>query len=97
MLGLCSCGQVSLVAASTGYSLVVVFRLLTAVALLVGEHRLALGATGSVVVAHSLGCPEARGIFPGQGWNRCPCIGRQILNHWTTREALLMAFYDSPN
>ena len=44
VLGLCSCGQVSLVAASTGYSLVVVFRLLTAMAVLVGEHRLALGA-----------------------------------------------------
>ena len=27
---------------------------------------------GSIVVAHSLSCPEARGIFPGQGWNRCP-------------------------
>ena len=28
----------------------------------------------------------SRGIFPDQGLNTCPCIGRQILNHWTTRE-----------
>ena len=27
------------------------------------------------------------GQFPDQGSNPCPCIGRQILNHWTTREA----------
>ena len=40
VLGLCSCGQVSLVAASTGYSLAVVFGRLTAVALLVGAHQL---------------------------------------------------------
>ena len=40
VLGLCSCGQVSLVAAGTGYSLAVVFGLLTAAALLAGEHRL---------------------------------------------------------
>ena len=26
------------------------------------------------------------GIFPDQGSNHVPCIGRQILKHWTTRE-----------
>ena len=43
----------------------------------------------SVVVAHGLGCPVARGIFPDQGSSRTgvPCIGRQILNHCITREA----------
>ena len=40
----------------------------------------------SVVVMCGLSCPEAYGIFLDQGWNLCPCIGRWILNHWTTRE-----------
>ena len=42
--------------------------------------------TGSVVVVHGLSCSAACGIFPAQGSNPCPCIGRQILNHCTTRE-----------
>ena len=42
--------------------------------------------TGSVVAAHRFSCPEAWGIFPDQGSNPRPCIGRQILSHWTTRE-----------
>ena len=41
---------------------------------------------GSVVVAHNLSCPEAYWIFPEQGSNCIPCIGRQVLNHWTTKE-----------
>ena len=36
--------------------------------------------------AQGLSCPKARGIFPDQGLNPVPCIGRQILNHWSTRE-----------
>ena len=44
---------------------------------------------GSVVVAHRLGCPTACGILvPWSGIKpTVPCIGRQILNHWATREA----------
>ena len=42
---------------------------------------------GSVVVAHGSSCSTACGIFPDWGSNRVPCIGRQILNHCTTREA----------
>ena len=41
---------------------------------------------GSVVVAHGLSCSAACGIFPDQGSNPCPCIGRQTLNHCATRE-----------
>ena len=37
-------------------------------------------------MAHGLSCSEAYGIFPDRGSNPCPCIGRWILNHWTTRE-----------
>ena len=31
-------------------------------------------------------CPVARGIFPDQGSDRDPCIGRWSVNHWITRE-----------
>ena len=49
---------------------------------------------GSVVVAHCLSCSTACGIFPEKGSNPCvPCIGRQILNHCTTREAPLGLFF----
>ena len=44
--------------------------------------------TGSAVVAHGPSCSAACGIFPDQGSNPFPCIGRQILNHCATREAL---------
>ena len=47
---------------------------------------------GSVVVAHEPSCSAACGIFPDQGSNPCPCIGRQVLNHCTTREAPIFFF-----
>ena len=46
----------------------------------------------SVIVAHGPSCSAACGIFPDQDSNPCPCIGRQILNHCTTREALIEFF-----
>ena len=49
-------------------------------------YDLSLWGMGSVVVAHRLSCPEACGIFLDQELNPIPCIGRWILNHWTTRE-----------
>ena len=49
----------------------------------------ALGCRRSGVAARGLHCPTACGIFPDEGSNRCPCIARQILNPWTTREILL--------
>ena len=61
----------SLVAASRGYSLVVVCRLLTGVASLVAEHRLP-GVKASVVVGYRFSCLKACGIFPDQGSNPCP-------------------------
>ena len=47
---------------------------------------------GSVVVAHGPSCSAACGIFPDQGSNPCPCIGRQTLNHCATREAQTLSF-----
>ena len=38
-------------------------------------------------MVRGLSCSSACGIFPDQGSNPCPCIGRQILNHCATREA----------
>ena len=43
-------------------------------------------SVGSVVVAHKLSCSAACGIFLDLRWNLCPCISRQILKLWTTRQ-----------
>ena len=51
-----------------------------------------LYSAGSVVVAHGLSCSAARGIFPTRARTRVPCIGRWILNHCSTREALSELF-----
>ena len=59
----------SLVAASGGYSPVVVCGFLISVASLVIEHR--LQGTGSVVVVQGLSCYEACGIFLDQGLKSC--------------------------
>ena len=61
----------SLVAVSRDYSLVMVHRLLIAVANLVAEHRL-LGARASVVAAHRLSCSLSCRIFPDTGLNPRP-------------------------
>ena len=47
---------------------------------------------GSVVVAYGLSYSMACEIFLDQGWNLCPLIARQILNHWTPREALHLLY-----
>ena len=50
-------------------------------------HRLRyLWHTGSEVAAHWLSSPAAHGISLGQDRTRVPCLSRQVLNHWTTRE-----------
>ena len=49
---------------------------------------------GSVVVAHQLSCPVASGILvPQPGIEPLsPCIARQILNHWATRQVPVLTF-----
>ena len=82
VLGLPCCWGFSLVVASRGYSLVVLCRLLMAVASLVGEHRLqgaqasvvelsGLQSIDSIVVVHRLRCSVACGILPDEGSNLC--------------------------
>ena len=39
-----------------------------------------------IIVTHELSCLEASGILPDP--TPVPCIDRQILNHWNTREVL---------
>ena len=71
---------------SGGYSLVVVCKLLIAVASLAGEHRLwgvrasvvaapGLQSAGSTAVEHGRSCSTGCGIFPDQGLHPC-------LLHW---------------
>ena len=49
-------------------------------------------AWASVVVGPGLSCSVARGIFPDQGSNLCPCIGRWIPVHRATKESPLWGF-----
>ena len=46
-----------------------------------------LWSTGSVAVP-GLSCSVACGIFPDEASNPVPCIDRQIVNCWITREVL---------
>ena len=41
-------------------------------------------------------CPIACGIFPHQGSNLRPLLGRQILNCWSSREVLKGLVFKSP-
>ena len=58
------------------------------------------GTWASVVVARRLSSCSARalvsprhvGSSQTRAWTRVPCIGRWILNHCTTREALIIGF-----
>ena len=77
--------------ASRGYSLVTTPGFLLTVASLVGHRPCSLS---SAAVAHSLRCPAADVIFQTRGQTQVPCIGRQVLYHWTTREIQHSLFKD---
>lgn len=49
-------------------------------------------APASVGVAARLSCSVAGGTFPAQGSSLCPCTGRQVLTHCTTREVQRVTF-----
>ena len=55
-----------------------------------------LGHVGSVVVAHGMSCPEARGLFLGQGMNPCLCIGRWILDVCPLRTLTCLCLFQGP-
>ena len=97
VLGLCCCTGFPLVATSRGYSLIAVYRCLIAVASFVAEHRLQGVQTsivwllGSRAQAEQLRCmglvvPQHVGSSQIRDQTHVTHIGRQILNHWTTRE-----------
>ena len=70
----------------------VVPRLLTAVASLAVERGLQVHSlqqlrhVGSVVVVHGLSCLQRVESSRTRDRTHIPCIGRQVLNHWTTRK-----------
>ena len=68
-----------------GLLFIVVYRLLLVVASL-AVCRL-WGTQASVVMVHGLSCFTAVGSSWSRNWTCGPCIGRQILNHWTTRKS----------
>ena len=96
MLGLCSIAGFSLAEASGGYSIVAVLRILIAVASLIGSRHVGFrscSALGSRVQTQSLwntGLLAPRHV--ASSWTRdqtyVSFIGRCILNHGATREAL---------
>ena len=45
-----------------------------------------LSSCGSQALECRFSCSTACGIFPDQGWNPVPRVGRRILNHCNTRE-----------
>ena len=85
VLGLRFCARAFSSCGKRGPLFIAVRGPLTIVASPVAEHR--LQRAGSVIVAHGPSCSSACGIFPDQGLNPCPCIGRQTPNHCATREA----------
>ena len=76
--------SLSLVAASGGYSLVVVPGLHCSGFSCCGAR--ALGCVGSVVWHMGLVAQRHMESSPTRDRTRVPGIGRQSLNHWTTRE-----------
>ena len=87
-LGLVAEHGLSLVAVSGGYSLG--SRLLIAVASHCRAGALFTWASG--VVAHGLIALRHVGSSPNRDGTCVPCIGRWILNHWTTRKSIHLQY-----
>ena len=84
-LGLCCSMVFDLVEVSGGYCLVTVHGLLIATASPVAEHRLYVCGLSSC--GHGgLAPPEPVKASQASKGNCVPCIGRWILNPWSTRE-----------
>ena len=59
------------------------------------RELLTLVSSVVVVVAHGLGCSWHVGSSQTRDWTHVPCIGRWILNPWTTREVQMYNFYNN--
>lgn len=55
-------------------------------------HSTASSSKAAVIVAHGLPCSAACVIFPNQRLSPSLLHGRQILNHWTFKEAPIYLF-----
>ena len=98
--GLHCCEQVFSSCDELGLAFLAIKGLLMAAASLVAEPWLqgtwaqSPQHMGLVAAVHGLSCPVACGIFPNPGLNLCvPCIGRQVLKCWTTRDAQLLLLF----
>ena len=80
----------SLVAESRGYTLVVVCRLLIMVASLVAEHGHQAYGLADGLWHSGLASPQLMESSGTGDQTHVPCIGRQILNCWTTREVQVL-------
>ena len=52
------------------------------------------GCMASVVAVHRLSCLKHAKSFQTRDRTYIPCVGRQILNHWTTREVQFYSTFD---
>ena len=68
--------------------------LVVALEVFIKVHMLFSCCKGSVVAECRFSCPSAYGISVPQSGIECmSCIARWILNLWTTREVLILAFW----
>ena len=88
MLGLCLCARAFSSCGKWGPLFIAVRRPLTIAASLVAEHRLQTRRLSNCGSRAGLVAPRHVGSSQTRPRTRVPCIGRQILNHCATREAL---------
>ena len=86
VLGLCFCARAFSSCVKRRPLFIEVRGPLTVAASLLAEHRLQTHRLTGLVAPRHVGSSQTRAR------NRVPCIGRQILNHCTTREAHLTRF-----
>ena len=84
--GLHCCARPFSTAEGRDYSPAVAHRLLTAVSSPVAEH----GLRGFSTLAHGLSSPQPVESSQIRDGTQIPCISRQILNRWTTKEVLVL-------
>ena len=87
VLGLRFCARAFSSCGKRGPLFIAVRRPLTVVASLVAEHRLQMRRLSKLWLMGPV-APRHVGSSQTRARTRVPCIGRQILNHCTTREAL---------
>ena len=91
MLALCFCARAFSSCGKWGPLFIAVRGPLTVVASLVVEHRLQTRRLSELWLT-GLVAPRHVGSSQTRARTHVPCIGRQILNHCTTREALELIF-----